>query len=389
MRRFYLIAGEASGDILGGRLMASLTQKLQGNVEFFGIGGHYMQEQGLNSLFPMTDLSVMGFTEILPRLPLLMRRMRETESDVRFRRPDALITIDAPGFNFRMAKRLSDVAFPIIHYVAPSVWAYHKHRAKKCADIHDHLMTLLPFEPAYFTPHQLSTTFVGHPILESGADKGDGAAFRERHKIGLNDVLLCILPGSRLMEITKLVPIFSKSYEKLQRFFPGLKAIVPTLPHLLPHLRQLFRRHLGILYENVIFVKDAAQKYDAISACNAAIAASGTVTLELALAKVPMVVAYKLNPLTAFLAKRVLTLNYVSLANILQDKEIIPEFLQDNCTPDNIALALESLIKNPKKAAAQIEQASQSIALLKADDRLPSEKAADTVLSVIGLSGCL
>jgi lipid-A-disaccharide synthase len=255
VKSLYVIAGEASGDILGGKLMTSLYQKLDGNVQFFGVGGPYMQEAGLESFFPMNDLSVMGLMEVLPKLPLLMRRLKEVEGDIRLKRPDALVTIDAPGFNFRVAKKLASSPFPIIHYVAPSVWAYHKDRAKKCAAFLDHLLTLLPFEPPYFTEHQLETTFVGHSILESGADVADGALFRQKHKIGQDVPLLCILPGSRAMEINKLTPVFAKSFEKLQRFFPGIKAVIPTLPSLLPQLKQLFRRHLGILYENLIFCK--------------------------------------------------------------------------------------------------------------------------------------
>lgn len=384
MKNIYVVAGEASGDLLGGRLLKTLHEKLDGKVQFLGVGGDTMQEAGLKSLFPMTDLSVMGFTEVLPKLPLLMRRLKEAEQHIRIQRPDALITIDAPGFNFRLAKKLQKHPFPIIHYVAPSVWAYHKHRAKKCAEFLDHLLTLLPFEPSYFTEHNLSTTFVGHSILESGADQADGEKFRLKHKIDATIQLIGILPGSRIMEISRLAPIFAKSFEKLSYFYPQAKAVIPCLPHLVPQMKQIFRRELGMLYDQVIFVKDVSQKYDAMAACNVAMAASGTVTLELALAKVPMVVAYRLNPMTAFLAKRVLTLNYVTLVNILQDKEIIPEFLQENCTPDNIALAVESLLKNPKKALQQLEQTEISLKMLRVEDINPSEKAADTILNILG-----
>ena len=384
VKSIYVIAGEASGDLLGGRLLKALYEKLDGKVQFFGVGGDTMQEAGLKSLFPMTDLSVMGFTEILPKLPLLMRRLKETEQHIKIQRPDALITIDAPGFNFRLAKKLQKHPFPIIHYVAPSVWAYHKERAKKCAGFLDHLLTLLPFEPPYFTEHNLSTTFVGHSILESGADQADGEKFRQKHKIDPAIPLICILPGSRVMEINRLAPIFAKSFEKLSYFYPQAKAIVPCLPHLTPQIKQIFRRELGMLYDQVVFVKDVSQKYDAMAACNVAIAASGTVTLELALAKVPMVVAYRLNPLTAMLAKRVLTLDYVTLVNILQNKEIIPEFLQENCTADNIALSVESILKNPKKALQQLEQTEISLKMLRADGANPSEKAADAILGVLG-----
>ncbi|MDP1974730.1 MAG: lipid-A-disaccharide synthase, partial [Alphaproteobacteria bacterium] len=196
--------------------------------------------------------------------------------------------------------------------------------------------------------------------------------------------LIGILPGSRVMEINRLAPIFAKSFEKLSYFYPQAKAIVPCLPHLTPQIKQIFRRELGMLYDQVLFVKDVSQKYDAMAACNVAIAASGTVTLELALAKVPMVVAYRLNPLTAMLAKRVLTLDYVTLVNILQNKEIIPEFLQENCTADNIALSVESILKNPKKALQQLEQTEISLKMLRADGANPSEKAADAILGVLG-----
>ncbi|MCH7943952.1 MAG: lipid-A-disaccharide synthase, partial [Proteobacteria bacterium] len=221
-----MIAGEPSGDVLGGRLMAALktARKSSGDapLTFAGVGGERMIAQGLESLFDMRDLSVMGYLEVVPKIPGLLARIRETVDAVRSLRPDAVITIDSPDFNFRVARKLKGLGIPIIHYVAPQVWAHRPGRAAKVADFLDHILALLPFEPPLFEAHGLPCTYVGHAIVEEGADGGDGPAFRRRHGIAADAPLIAALPGSRPGEVSRHLPIFGAALGKLAGGGPGL-----------------------------------------------------------------------------------------------------------------------------------------------------------------------
>ncbi|GAO98007.1 lipid-A-disaccharide synthase [Caedimonas varicaedens] len=211
MIHVYLIAGEASGDQVGGRLMQALQRK--SDVTFSGIGGMHMEQQGLRSLFPMSDLSIMGIFEVLPHIPHLLKRLGETEHDILKKRPDVVVTIDSPGFNFRIAKRLKKKGFPVIHYTAPTVWAWRPGRAKKAAKLLTHLLTLFPFEPPYFEKEGLFTTFVGHPLIEMDISPQRREGFRQRYGYTEEQPLLCLLPGSRQKEVDKLLPLFVESFK--------------------------------------------------------------------------------------------------------------------------------------------------------------------------------
>src|SRR6266702_1905172 len=215
----FLIAGEPSGDALGAALIAALRERAAGRLRVAGIGGEAMAEQGLASLVPLADLAVAGVAEVLPRAPLILRRVRETVAAIRAMKPDAVVTIDSSGFSWRVAQRLRrrGERLPLIHYVAPMVWAWRGGRARRMARWYDHLLTLLPFEPAYFERTGLAASYVGHPVLESGADKGDGARFRARHGIGGDELVLSVLPGSRGGEVRRLVPIFGETLDRLER----------------------------------------------------------------------------------------------------------------------------------------------------------------------------
>ncbi|MEX0582037.1 MAG: hypothetical protein WD185_00080, partial [Sneathiella sp.] len=213
--RDYILAGEATGDALAARLMAGLKERAKGGVEFHGVGGPLMSAEGLQSLFPMEELSVMGLLEVLPRLPQLLRRIKQTTTAAKKLSPDIFISVDAPDFSFRVARQLKESSFPKVHYVAPSVWAWRPGRAKKIAALYDHLFTLLPFEPPYFEAVGLPASFVGHSVIESGADKGDGPAFRLRHDIKPEEKLLMLLPGSRRGEVTRHLPIFREAVIQL------------------------------------------------------------------------------------------------------------------------------------------------------------------------------
>ena len=379
---FFLVAGEPSGDVIGARLMAALTRRTAGAARFAGVGGERMAAEGLDSLFPMSELSVMGVVEVLPKARHLLRRIRETAAAARALRPDAVITIDSPDFSFRLARRLSGSGIPRIHFVAPQVWAWRAGRAKTLAGLLDHLLTLLPFEPPYFTVHGLDCTFTGHPIVEAGADRGDGARFRAAHGIAEEAPLLCVLPGSRSGEVERLLPDFGATVALLAADRPRLHAVVVVAPAVADRVRALVA---GWSVPTVL-VEGDAEKYDAFAACDAALAASGTVTLELALAGAPMVVAYRMHPVTAWIARRLVKTPYASLANVVLGRMAVPEFLQQDCRPDRLRDALAPLLDDPEAAAAQRRDCAEAARLVGLGGPPPSDRAAEAVLTVIGWS---
>ncbi len=379
VRRIMLVAGEPSGDVLGARLMAALKLRTLGAVEFSGVGGEHMAAQGLASLFPMEELSVMGAVEVLPRAVGLLRRVRETAQAALDRRPDAVLTIDSPAFNFRVARRLAGQGIPLIHYVAPSVWAWRPGRARTVARFLDHLMALLPFEPPYFEREGLPCSFVGHPVLESGAGRGDGRAFRARWEISAEARVVLLLPGSRRGEVARHLPIFGEALRRLRSSFPDLVAVVPTVPAVAEQVAAVVEgwpaRSLAVAGEG--------EKHAAMAASDAAMAASGTVALELALAGVPTVVAYRMNPVTMWLARRLVRVPHVSLANILLEREVMPELIQGACRPDRLAAEIAKFLVDPASGGAQSRIAEAVTEALAAGDEPPSLCAADVVLGVI------
>ena len=225
----FLIAGEPSGDNLAARLMAALRRETGGSVRFAGVGGPAMAAEGLTSVFPMGDLSLMGLAEVLPHLPLLLRRMRETAAEVARLRPDVVVTIDSPDFTLRVARRIRGLGIPVVHYVAPQIWAWRPGRGRRIAALVDHILALLPFEPKFFEGFGVPCSLVGHSVLESGADRGNGAAFRARHGIAAEVPLVSVLPGSRRTEARRLLPTFGAALDRLARDHPGLVAVISTV----------------------------------------------------------------------------------------------------------------------------------------------------------------
>ncbi len=376
----FLLAGEPSGDALGGRLMAALARLTGGRVRFVGIGGPAMEARGLASLFPMEELSVMGLAEVLPRAPHLWRRMGETASAIRATRPDAVVTIDAPSFCSGVWRRLGRTEARLIHYVAPTVWAWRPGRARHLARRIDHLMCLLPFEPPFFEREGLKASFVGHPVVETGARRADGSAFRAAHRIPSDATTLSVLPGSRRGEVARMLPPFGAAVTRLAARDPDLVVLVPTVPAVAEEVRWA----IAPWPARTMRIQDEAEKYAAMAASNAALAASGTVALELALARVPSMIAYKVNPLTAAILRRLVRVEHVNLVNILLGREAVPELLQADCTPDRLAAALTRLIEDGTARAAQIAAVTEAAALLGADGPPPSERAARVVLDEIG-----
>jgi len=374
----YLIAGEQSGDVLGARLMEALRAARPG-LRFAGVGGPRMVEHGLEPLFPMHDLAVMGLLEILPRLRHLRRRLNEVAADVRTRRPDVLVTIDSPGFTLRLLRLLIGAGIPRVHYVAPQVWAWREHRVREFPGLWERLLCLLPFEPEFFAGHGLPATFVGHPVLQSGADRGNAARFRIAHGLAPDAKVLVLMPGSRRSEVPRLLPVFGATLSLLSGRIPGL---VPVLP-VASAVAGTVRRAVESWPIRPVIVTEVAEKHDAYAAASAALTKSGTSTLELALAGVPMAVTYRVNPITAAIARRLIRVKHVAMVNLLAGREVVPELLQQDCTPGKLAETVERLLGDPAAVAAQRTAFREVIARLAAPAGTPSEAAAREVLAML------
>jgi lipid-A-disaccharide synthase len=379
-RVIYVIAGEPSGDLLGARLMKAIKAQSTEPVHFIGVGGPNMVEEGLDSLFPMSDLSVMGLAEIIPHIPKLLKRIKQTVENVLQQKPDCLITIDAPGFCFRVAKQLKGKGIPLIHYVAPTVWAWKPGRAKKIAQFLDHLMVILPFEPPYFEKEGLNATFVGHSVIESGMGDISADDFKTRHGIPKDVPVLCVLPGSRQSEVSQLLPIFKESVRALKEKFPTLRIVVPTVAT----VAKTVKEDTLSWSVPVLVVEGQDEKFGAFKAANAALAASGTVSLELALAKTPTVITYRLKKMTHFIASRLIKAKYASIINMLHGRYVTPELLQDDCCPEKIIPLISDLLDQKQSNLDQHKDFESALKMLGlGDDRTPSMRAADCVLSLI------
>ncbi len=376
----FLIAGEPSGDLIGGRLMAALRDRLGDRVRFTGIGGPQMTEQGLESLFPYSELAVMGVFEVLPKARSLLGRMRIAARAIERVQPDVLVTIDSPAFAFGVVRRLRSRNIPRVHYVAPTVWAWRPWRVHKFRRAFDHMLALLPFEPPYFEKAGLSCKFVGHPVIEGGADKGDGVAFRAQHEIDAKTTVVCVLPGSRGGEVKRLLAPFGGAVARLAARRSDLVAVVPTLPHIASQVRMAaeawpFR---------AIIVEGTTARFDAMAASDVAIAASGTVALELAMARVPTVIGYKVAPVTALVLRRMMRVRFVSLVNLLVSRAALPELLQDKCRPKALAEALETMLSVPSRRQDALEAQAEAVRALGLAGPLPSERAAATLCALVG-----
>jgi len=374
----WILAGEASGDVLGGRLMAALRARLPG-VAFAGVGGVRMQAEGLDPLFPLSDLAVMGLVEILPRIRLLSRRLAEAADDIAQRRPDLVVTIDSPGFALRLLRRISGLGIARVHYVAPQVWAWREHRVREFPGLWDRLLCLLPFERAFFAKHGLDARFVGHPVLQSGVDTGDAARFRAARGLSADAPVLILMPGSRRSEVPRLLPVFGRMLAILRNQRPDL---VPVLP-VSPVVAETVARAVASWPVRPIVVTDTGEKHDAFAAAGAALTKSGTSTLELALAGVPMAVTYRVNPLTAAIVRRQIKVPYVAMVNLLAGRGLVPELLQENCTPERLAHEVMTLLGDAGVAQAQRDGFRAVMESLRAGDRAPADAAAAEIVALL------
>ena len=374
----YIVAGETSGDVLGARLMAAL-RRMRPELAFAGVGGARMTDMGLKSLFPMSDLNVMGLVEILPRVRLLRRRMREVSDDLARRQPAVVVTVDSPGFTVRVLGSAGARGLKRVHYVAPQVWAWREHRVRHFPGRWERLLCLLPFEPAFFARHGLPSTFVGHPVLESGADLGDAGRFRAAHGLADTAPVLVLMPGSRRTEVSRLLPVFGATVGLLQKDWPDLAPVVPVAPA----VAAAVERAVAEWPVRPVVVTTPEGKHDAYAAASAALTKSGTSTLELALAGVPMAVTYRVNSLSAALARRMIRVPYVAMVNLLAERLLVPELLQEDCTPRVLAGTVNRLLRDPAVGDAQRTGFRDVLASLRPPEGTPSEAAARAVLELL------
>jgi lipid-A-disaccharide synthase len=312
-------------------------------------------------------------------LRALKHRMDETVTDITARRPAVVVTIDSPGFTLRLLRRIAPLGLPRLHYVAPQVWAWRESRVRKYPGLWDRLLCLLPFEPAFFAGHGLAAEFVGHPVLESGAATGDAARFRRAHGIAPHAMPIILMPGSRVTEITRLLPIFADALLLLEDRFPNLVAVMPVAASVAPRVTEA----VADWPQKPILVTDVAGKHDAFAAARVALTKSGTSTLELALAGVPMVVAYRVNPITAAIVRRVVKVRYAAMVNLLAGREVVPELIQQTCTPERLAMEIGRLIEDEGAAEAQRVAFAAVMASLRPVEGLPSDAAAAAVLDLL------
>ncbi|MBZ4021578.1 lipid-A-disaccharide synthase [Rhodobacter sp. TJ_12] len=379
--KLFVVAGEASGDKLGAALMAAMKEMAPG-VEFVGIGGPAMQAEGLDSLFAMEELSVMGLAEVLPRYRALKRRIAQTAQAVIDTAPDALITVDSPDFCLRVARivKAARPAQKTVHYVAPSVWAWRPGRAVKMAEVIDHVLALLPFEPPYMTAAGMSCDFVGHPVVaEPRATEAEAIAFRETYMIGPDQPLALCLPGSRMSEVKRLGARFDEALMQLRDRDPGLRVVVPTVRGVAKLVRDMAARWPVA----PIVVEEAGDKRAAFAAADLALAASGTVSLELAANRTPMVIGYDASFLSWHILSRMLRIDTVTLVNLVSETRAVPEFLGPACRSGPMAAALLDLLEDPEKRAAQMAAMELTMQRLGAGGAPPGQRAAQSVLTFL------
>jgi lipid-A-disaccharide synthase len=374
----YIAVGEHSGDVLGARLIAALRAR-RPDLRFCGIGGPRMAEHGFETLFPMQLLAVMGLVEILPRVLKLNQLLDQAAADIARKRPDVVVTIDSPGFMLRLLKRIRPLNLKRAHYVAPQVWAWRERRVRSFPGLWNTLLCLLPFEPPYFADHNVSARFVGHPVLQSGADQGDHERFRARYNVSPLATVILLMPGSRRTEVTRLLPIFGETLERLAQTSPELVAVLPVPLAVAGHVEAAVA---GWKIRPII-VTELADKHDAFATASAALTKSGTSTLELALAGVPMAVTYRVNPITGWMARRMIRVPFVAMVNLLALRPLVPELLQQDCTPERLAATLLTLLSDQRAADTQRAGFREVIARLAPAKGEPADAAAAAVLELL------
>lgn len=380
----FLIAGEESGDRLGALLIAAIRHRAQGQVHFSSIGGAHMAAEGVPSLFPLGDLAIIGFAAIPASLPKILRRIREAADAVISAKPDALVVIDSPEFTHRVAKRvrakLPEIS--IIDYVCPSVWAWRPGRARAMRSYVDHVLALLPFEPKVMA--ELAgppCTYVGHPLIER-LDELRPKDLEKRLRFA-DPPLLLVLPGSREGEIRRMAAVFGAAVARVVEQFGPIEVVVPAVPR----LAEMVRAAVSLWPVAARVVTDADEKAEAFRSARAALSKSGTSTLELALAGVPMVTGYKVPLIEEFAGRLLLNGPSVILANLVLRENVVPEFLQRNCTAARLADALLPLLQDTPERRQQTEAFARLDAIMEVGKGNPSDRGAAIVLDIAHRGG--
>ena len=382
--KIFIIAGEDSGDKLGSAIIDSLNEAIDGSLNFVGIGGSGMTRRGLQSIFPMSELSVIGLVEIASQYTKLKKRINQTVSSILDEKPDVLLTIDAPEFCFRVAKKikLANKNIPIAHYVAPTVWAWRPNRAKKISKFIDHVLALFPFEPPYFQNVGVKCDFVGHPIVsENLADKKSITEFKNAYSITDEPIILC-LPGSRKSEIDRLMPVFGKTLIKFSNILPNARFVLPSTPD----VYEYSKIYLEYMPKDIIFLtpekfgldKFLQFKKASFKISHLALAASGTVSLELALNKTPMVIGYDMNFLSRQIVSLMLRTDTINLINLITGNRSVPECIGSNFNSENLFLEMVRVYSNTQ---SQIQDFNTTMDLLGKNSQPPNHRAANSLLS--------
>lgn len=371
--KIFLIAGENSGDILAGKLMIELKQIFV-NAKFYGVGGKNMIDQGLESIFAMEELAVMGFVEVVPHLFTLIKRINQTADFINQLQPQIVITIDSPDFCFRVVKKIQKLKnCKKVHLIAPSVWAYREGRAKKIAKLYNLLLAILPFEPPYFEKYHLKTVFVGHPIIESAPNFNEKKLlrnqFRSNYQIGDDDFVICLTPGSRNNEVIKIFPEFILAINLLAKQKPNIKIVIPVVKK----TEELVKKMANKLNVNYFLIPQD-QKNQMMFACDFAIAKSGTNSIEFSLYQIPIVIGYKINILTYIIVKSMIKIKFANLINLILNREVIPEFLQYDCNGQKIYTKILELIDYPKIAQQQTQECLTALKLLGLNNEVSASK---------------
>ncbi len=380
MKKFkiYLVAGEVSGDYLGSKLIEALESYKEYDIEIFGVFGDLMEKKvSKKSLFPMQDIAVMGFFTVIKRLRLIIKRIRETVKDIEIINPDIVITIDAQGFSKSVVKRIQHLKnIKKGQFVAPTVWAWKPKRAEKIAQIYDFLICILPFEPPLFEKYGLKTFYIGHPIIENKYIKeADPERFRKKFNLKKEDFVLNILPGSRKNEIDNMLSIFVKT---CAFFSKDINIFLPVNSDLENYIKNKIKN------TNITLVQDMQTRYDLFKAANFSIATSGSVSLELSMTKRPFIICYKVPFLVGVIMKKIVKVNYASLINIMYNKEIVKEFLQQDCTPKKIYNFLDNNLKNSNYQENLKAYSTLFVkALTPKADSTPSQYLAEIILKKI------
>ncbi|XP_024386780.1 probable lipid-A-disaccharide synthase, mitochondrial isoform X1 [Physcomitrium patens] len=386
--RVFIVAGEPSGDVIGSRLMGSLRRLSPKPLRFAGVGGANMEKEGLDSVFKMEDITVMGAAELFPHMFRIWRRLRQTVAEAVDFEPHVVVTVDAKGFSFRVLRSLTAIYEKkkeqppfLVHYVAPSYWAWKGGDARldSMKEFVDHLLCILPFEAPMCKAHGLGATFVGHPVLEDAymnvpsaehsaprnwEIQGFGTNFREKHGVQSGTKIISVLPGSRVQEVKRMLPLFRIAMHRLAEDYPHIKAVVPTAQSSV--VTNMVQESVSRWEIPAIVVPAASdlEKYDAFAASDAGLCTSGTASMQLLLARVPSVVAYRANPITEWLIKSRTKLEYISLPNILLNSPVVPEALFGECTPERLASLLKQVLEDHQMQELQRTSADQVLSML-------------------------